>query len=342
MLRYVNINVLFKYLNQFSFPRRDLGEHGFLVEGSLLTCKSETTSVSIPYKYVVYKSKMKTYEYEFIYKQDSAGITNRCLFVKSGLLNDSGNQISILSRCNFCILVSFNVTRHFLVFLCKGDWHQYDDIICAETSKIQKLKKKVNIFGPTQKQSLKKGRQIAGNVMLETIFELLRSWTEVNLKSFWIQLRQFFEVYSDPFVYEEKVKKWLSLGYGKDDVSSARQAELLGHVERDSGKLTKSSFSQVNELLKDFMDQKLICQQQGGGDVYGLDPLRAAVVMLSVCQSYKLNLKDPECYHLCAALRLPQMKKEDFLKYWADFSQEVPFLRLYVFYIYFFAEYSVH
>lgn len=67
--------------------------------------------------------------------------------------------------------------------------------------------------------------------MLETIFELLRSWTEVSLKRFWLQLRQFFEVYAEPFVYEEKGKRWWSLDYGKDDVSSAQQAELLGHVE---------------------------------------------------------------------------------------------------------------
>lgn len=84
-------------------------------------------------------------------------------------------------------------------------------------------------------------------------------------------------------------------------------------------------------LLKDFMASKMVCQQQGGGGVYGLDHLRAAVIMLSVCQSYKLNLKDSERCHLCAALCLPQMKKEDFLKYWDDFSQEVPFLRVYVF-----------
>lgn len=79
------------------------------------------------------------------------------------------------------------------------------------------------------------------------------------------------------------------------------------------------------------MAAKMICQQQDGGDVFGLDRLRAAVIMLSVCQSYKLSLKDLERYQLCAALCLPQVKKEVFLNYWADFLQEVPFLRAYVF-----------
>lgn len=79
------------------------------------------------------------------------------------------------------------------------------------------------------------------------------------------------------------------------------------------------------------MAAKVVGQQQDGGDVYGLDRLRAAVIMLSVSQSYKLNLKDSERCQLCAALCLPQMTQDDFLNYWADFSQDVPFLRRYVF-----------
>lgn len=97
----VQFVVPFKYQNRFSFPSRDLGEHGFLVEGSLQTCKKATTSESIPYKYAVYKPKKKNYEYEFIYKQDSAGIANRCLFVKPGLLDPNGRSISTLSTCNY-------------------------------------------------------------------------------------------------------------------------------------------------------------------------------------------------------------------------------------------------
>lgn len=73
------------------FPRRNLGEHGFLVEGSLLACKKEATMISIPYKYVVYRAKKEKYEYEFIYKQDSTDITNRCLFIKETLLDSNGN-----------------------------------------------------------------------------------------------------------------------------------------------------------------------------------------------------------------------------------------------------------
>lgn len=69
---------------------RDLKEHGFLVEGSLVSTKEKAEAVSIPYKYVVYKRKKEKYEYEYIYKLDSSETTNRCLFVKTKLLNTEG------------------------------------------------------------------------------------------------------------------------------------------------------------------------------------------------------------------------------------------------------------
>lgn len=71
----------------------------------------------------------------------------------------------------------------------------------------------------SQKKDLIEGRQIAGRVMLQGIFDLLREWTAINLNNFWTQLRQFFEIYGDPFVFEGKEKKWDSLDFGKDDVS---------------------------------------------------------------------------------------------------------------------------
>lgn len=85
-------------------------------------------------------------------------------------------------------------------------------------------------------------------------------------------------------------------------------------------------------MLKEFMVHWLLPQQEHGGHLQGLDPLRAAVVMLSVCQhsQFNIKLKEAECFRLCAALCLPQIKKEDFTNYWADFSREVPFLSGYV------------
>ncbi|XP_077939881.1 E3 ubiquitin-protein ligase rnf213-alpha isoform X1 [Gasterosteus aculeatus] len=252
---------------------RDLGEHGFLVEGSLLTNKTDAQSVSIPYKYVVYNQKKKQYQFEYIYKLDSSHEnTNRCLFVKPHLVNED------------------------------GDWHQYDDIICAEPTK-NMLKRIKETIWPERRKTLVDGRNIAGNIMLESIFDLLTSWTDTNVTSFLIQLNQFCQVYGDPFVYEEKQTKWQSLNYGADDVKT---------------------------MIKEFMLTRVIPQLQRneeGKMLYIKDPVRAAVIMLSVWSKLKLKLDNGEFHRLCSALCLPKLEKEEFLKYWADLSQSVATLK---------------
>ncbi|XP_062293931.1 E3 ubiquitin-protein ligase rnf213-alpha isoform X2 [Scomber scombrus] len=252
---------------------RNLGEHGFLVEGSLMTTKTKALSVSIPYKYTVYKSKKDKYEYEYIYKLDSTHhTTNRCLFVKPLLVNDD------------------------------GDWHQYDDIICAEPSK-NVLKRIKDTIWPEQRKTLIQGREIAGNVMLESIFDLLRSWNDTNLKSFLIQLNQFFQTYGNPFVYEETQRKWHSLDYGEDDVRRMLKQFMLTNV--------------IPQLLKD----------GDGKSFYIEDPMRAAVIMLCVCRQHNFKLENAELHRLCTSLCLPQLNKDDFLKYWTDFSKDVAILK---------------
>ncbi|KAM3598560.1 uncharacterized protein V6R79_019582 [Siganus canaliculatus] len=252
---------------------RDLGEHGFLIEGHLVTYKSKV-AVSIPYKYVVYYKKKGKYDlsWEFIYKLDSSTDTNRCLFVKPGLLNE------------------------------EGDWHQYDDIICAEPSKsfLKRLKEK---FLPEDKKNLVQGRQIAGTIMLETIFDLLRDWNHTNLKNFLIQLTQFYHVYKEPFVFEERQKRWYSLNYGEDE---------------------------VRKLLKDFMLMNVIPQLLKDADGkmrYTQDPLRAAVIMLYVHKQYDVRLDNGTLSRLCTVLCLPKLETEVFHQYWKQFSLDAAFLK---------------
>ncbi|XP_038133385.1 E3 ubiquitin-protein ligase rnf213-alpha isoform X1 [Cyprinodon tularosa] len=247
---------------------RDLGKHGFLVEGRLETSKAKTVSESIAYKYVVYNMKKEQYEYEFIYKHDSSHEhTNRCLFVKHHLITDD------------------------------GDWHQYDDIICAEPSK-GVLKRIKEALWPEQRKSLIEGREIAANIMLESIFDILMTWSETNLKSFQMQLNQFFQVYANPFVFEDRQKKWYSLQFGEED---------------------------VRRILKEFMLTYVIPQlRDGDGESpYVQDPMKAALIMLHVWRSYGVKLENSELHRLCYALCLPKLEKEDFLQYWSDFSQDV-------------------
>lgn len=99
-----------------------------------------------------------------------------------------------------------------------GEWHQYDDIICVKPSKGLLNRVKDMFWRKDENEKTVKGRNIAGKIMLETIFGLLKSWSEVNLKSFFIQLNQFFMTYKEPFVYEDKEEKWYSLGYGEKEV----------------------------------------------------------------------------------------------------------------------------
>uniref|UniRef100_UPI003AABD3E1 E3 ubiquitin-protein ligase rnf213-alpha n=1 Tax=Centroberyx gerrardi TaxID=166262 RepID=UPI003AABD3E1 len=252
---------------------RDLGEHGFLVEGSLVTPKAEAESVSIPYKYLVYKNKKMKYEFEYIYKLDSVPhTTNRCLFVKPHLLNE------------------------------EGDWHQYDDIICAEPSK-NIVKRVKDALWPEQRKNVVQGREIAGKIMLETIFDLLRSWTEINLKSFLIQLNQFFQIYGNPYVFEETEKRWISLGYGEDDVRKLVKEFMLANV--------------IPQLLKD----------GDGKSLYIKDPIRAAVIMICVWKRHAIKLDAGELHRLCNALSFPKQTKDDFLQYWKDFSCDVSSLK---------------
>ncbi len=106
-----------------------------------------------------------------------------------------------------------------MFFWCiAGEWHQYDDIICAEPSNnmFEWIRKAV---WPDHKKGVLQGRQIAGAVMLENIFDLLRSWNKMNLSNFFSQLKQFFEVYGNPFVFEKSQTKWSSLDYSEKDVS---------------------------------------------------------------------------------------------------------------------------
>lgn len=75
---------------------------------------------------------------------------------------------------------------------------------------------------------------------------------------------------------------------------------------------------------------KLIPQllKEGEGRMlYTEDPVSAAVIMLSVCTEYSIRLDDAECFRLCKQLCLPDLQKEDFIKYWTDLFQDVPFLR---------------
>ncbi|KAM9457017.1 E3 ubiquitin-protein ligase rnf213-alpha-like isoform 2-T2 [Clarias gariepinus] len=251
---------------------RNLDEHGFLVEGYLVSTKAKAEAVSIPYKYVIYKKKKDKYEYEFIYKADTTEHTNRCLFVKHQLLNS------------------------------EGDWHQYDDIICAEPSK--GVFKRIKDFWSEQRKSVIEGREIAGRIMLETIFDFLKSWTDLNFRNFITQLKQFHQIYGNPFVFEEKGKQWSSLNYTEKDVSILIKNFMVENV--------------TPELQKDDSSKK---------SKYIQEPLKAALLMLYLWKQYDLKLEWGELNRLCSALCLPNLPKDEFLPLWTNIQESFSCLK---------------
>ncbi|KAM6119107.1 E3 ubiquitin-protein ligase RNF213 [Phoenicopterus ruber ruber] len=159
-----------------------LGEHGYLIEGTVTLAK-ENINKYIPYKYWIDRGEG---EYEFIYKHPvSNKFVNRCLFVEGNLLNS-------------------------------GEWHQYDDIVCAKPPAVKNLLK---IFFRDKNKDVVNGKKIAANIMLENIFSILGTWSPDNLRNFLFQLRQFYFVTTEPRVHEGREMQWTELNFGAQQVN---------------------------------------------------------------------------------------------------------------------------
>ncbi|KFP92242.1 E3 ubiquitin-protein ligase RNF213, partial [Apaloderma vittatum] len=175
---------------ELSFSK-DLGEHGYLIEGAVTLAK-ENVNKSIPYKYWVLCGEGK---YEFIYKHSvSRNYVNRCLFIHSNLLSN-------------------------------GDWHQYDDIVCAEPSAMKNF---WNFFSRDKYKDVVEGKKIAANIMLENIFSILGTWSPDNVRNFFLQLKQFHVVTMNPRVHDGCAVLWTELNFGRKQVNDL----LLQYIKK--------------------------------------------------------------------------------------------------------------
>uniref|UniRef100_A0A674BCY9 RING-type E3 ubiquitin transferase n=1 Tax=Salmo trutta TaxID=8032 RepID=A0A674BCY9_SALTR len=104
-----------------------------------------------------------------------------------------------------------------------GAWHQYDDIICASPSK-------------DVSKRIIQGREIAGKIMLQTIFELLHSWNDIQLNSFMKRLIQFEQIYRKPSLYAGTNKNMKKQQTNKDSKSEGKLFERF-QINRKFGKL---------------------------------------------------------------------------------------------------------
>ncbi|KFQ63818.1 E3 ubiquitin-protein ligase RNF213, partial [Pelecanus crispus] len=170
---------------------KHLGEHGYLIEGTVTLAK-ENMDRFIPYKYWV---TCGGGEYEFIYKRSvSNNHVNRCLFIRRDLLNN-------------------------------GEWHQYDDIVCAKPSGIKNI---WNRLSGNENREVVEGKKIAANIMLENIFSILGTWSPNNLRNFIFQLRQFCVVTGRPLVHDGNVMPWMELNFGMEQVTDL----LLNYMKK--------------------------------------------------------------------------------------------------------------
>lgn len=104
-----------------------------------------------------------------------------------------------------------------VVFLCSPcvavpEWHQYDDIVCAKPSKLKKY------FTFDKNKEVVEGKKIAANIMLESIFSILGTWSPDNLRNFFWQLKQFHNVAVAQRVFDGKPMLWRELKFSTEQV----------------------------------------------------------------------------------------------------------------------------
>ncbi|XP_072882379.1 E3 ubiquitin-protein ligase rnf213-alpha-like [Hemitrygon akajei] len=200
---------------------KSLGEHGYFIEGCFYANKN-IIGKEHPYKYVVVNDN--GIDYEFIYKSDAPSdcIVNRCLHIKKNLLSEN-------------------------------EWHQYDDIICAPTAKSWSWQ---NIFR-SDKKDIKDGKQLAGEIMVKSIFDILTTWNNTNLKVFLKQLRQFFEVYKRPMVFERTSVFWKSLSFGEKQVKDILKTALTTMAEDSRNQVSETESNSVQRRLR--TDLLILC-----------------------------------------------------------------------------------
>ncbi|XP_029137399.2 E3 ubiquitin-protein ligase rnf213-alpha-like [Labrus bergylta] len=240
---------------------RALGGNRSLVEGQT-TISKNMINKSMPYKYAIYKAKHGYKEmYETIYQKD-------------------GNEYRYVNRC-------LTVREEFLTR--EGDWHQYDDVIHSE------LKTSYWSGEFSTKDVVMKGRDLAGRVMLNIIFELLTTWNEQNVDNFFLLLRQFFHTYSYPVLHDD-MERSSGLPYGPEQVKNLLKCALDEHLNPKPGKKKE----------------------------YSLHPLYVGVVRLLIYDNYLKDDMKGQMSSLCDLLCLPKHPQHHFKDFWEKFAGPLP------------------
>uniref|UniRef100_A0A803VP92 RING-type E3 ubiquitin transferase n=1 Tax=Ficedula albicollis TaxID=59894 RepID=A0A803VP92_FICAL len=233
---------------------KHLGDHGYLIEGAV-TLTKEILGKYIPYKYCVMTSEKG--DYEFIYKKpESSQPVNRCLLIKETLLNN-------------------------------GEWHQYDDIVCAKPSMLKNLWNKLTF---DKYKDVVEGKKIAATFMLESIFSILGTWSPDNLRSFFFQLRQFHSVAVAQLVFDGKPMPWSELNFSTEQVNDL----LLTHMKKIALPFLAPEAAPEDKLIQ--------------------SKLALGLTILEVVEVCSLPALKGDLAELCSLLCLDQVSQQDVLK----------------------------
>ncbi|XP_041331790.1 E3 ubiquitin-protein ligase RNF213-like, partial [Pyrgilauda ruficollis] len=229
---------------------RHLEEHGYLIEGAV-TLSRKILDKYIPYKYWVTCGKG---EYEFIYKNSvSHKSVNRCLLINSGLLQN-------------------------------GEWHQYDDIVCAKPSTKKNLQQK---FSSDKYKELVEGKKIAADIMLESIFSILGTWSPGSLRNFFCQLRQFHYVAVGQRVFDGEAMVWKELNFSTEQVNDL----LLKYVKKIA----------LPFLAREAAPEDRVIQSK----------LAVGLTILVVVENCSVSVPKSDLADLCSLLCLDQVSPQD-------------------------------
>uniref|UniRef100_A0A8C8S421 RING-type E3 ubiquitin transferase n=1 Tax=Pelusios castaneus TaxID=367368 RepID=A0A8C8S421_9SAUR len=244
---------------------KDLGEHGLLIDGCV-TLSKDNINKYIPYKYFI--SRAKKGEYEFIYKLAPDGVfVNRVLFIRPDYLHS-------------------------------GDWHQYDDIVCTKPSE-DWLRRFKNLVGwSDSKEDIQRGKRIAAKIMLETIFSILTTWTDINMRNFHNQLNQFYIVTRKPMVHEGWPKEWHLLEFGE-------KQELM--------------VTYLRKVAEPFFDQN--GANASHKDVTVKSRLGLGLISVLLGEYYHLPTHKEDLSRVCSLLCLEQKPREGLLHEMKDTKQ---------------------
>uniref|UniRef100_A0A670HUU1 RING-type E3 ubiquitin transferase n=1 Tax=Podarcis muralis TaxID=64176 RepID=A0A670HUU1_PODMU len=173
--------------NMDCFKNRDIGKHGHLFKGCV-TISKDNMDKQIPYKYYVVCGEKG--EYEVIPKESPEGIhVNRCLFIQSKYLSGT-------------------------------DWHQFDDIICKESSS-----RSWNMLS-SKNDNIVKRKKKALQIMLDSLFSILNTLTSCSVENFFQQFHQFYLVNKKLMVHEGEPKEWTDLQFDEKQTLSEKGSNV--------------------------------------------------------------------------------------------------------------------